>query len=250
MSSEDISQWTNQFNLKIKTRQLEQFGLLLCDLESCNNDQKQMLKKILFGSSSSHQCASTWCDYITLVIELFPTRKLQLQRLINKALELVVDSSSESNSSDVKSSRHYMQLHLIYSQLKSDDDALKYFHDCIVKKEIGFRFASMFLAWSELELRCGSSDVDAETRKSRALHALQLGLDKKAEPRHQLVARIQDINGPASTASAASLAQQKMNDNANSLSFDDGEVEFQVPLKSFSLPKTFLNFLLFFKSLL
>lgn len=100
--------WKQAFDAKIKSKPFEQFGLLLCDLETCVPAQRELLRKILFDDCSS---AHFWSDYINFTIEFFPERKLQLQRLVNKAIEVL-------NEADNKDNRQYTNLHLQSMKLK------------------------------------------------------------------------------------------------------------------------------------
>ena len=101
-------EWIAEFNRKIRVKAFEQFSLLLCDIDTSDAEQKEKLEKILFND---HTSPVFWLSYVDYVSRIFPERKLQLQRLVNKALELI----DESSNKDVES---YIKLHLQSAALK------------------------------------------------------------------------------------------------------------------------------------
>jgi hypothetical protein len=177
-----IEQWNEQFSQRLKTKTFEQFSLLLCDvapaadfsvekrksisLKSNTNNarQKELLYNILFESIESDECnkklsleekksfdecyCKSWAEYLECTFQLhFPDRKLQLQRLVNKSLEFL-------NEKNLKDNKHFLEVHLFSTKLKTTDkEALRYFQHVIWKKSIGTRFSHLFLAWSEIEKR-------------------------------------------------------------------------------------------------
>jgi hypothetical protein len=100
--------FTQAFDTKIKKKPFEQFSLLLCDLENCEEIQKNLLKNILFGDESS---PLGWLDYINYLINQFPNRKMQLQRLVNKAIDCIDEDKH-------RMSKHLLSLHMISASLK------------------------------------------------------------------------------------------------------------------------------------
>ena len=102
------SLYHNAFNSKIKTKPFEQFSVLMFDLETSNNEQKNLLDQILFGDQNS---AQSWLDYVTYVMSIFPDQKMQVQRLVNKAISCVDENKYHT-------SKHLLKLHLIYVSLK------------------------------------------------------------------------------------------------------------------------------------
>ena len=103
----------NGFAQRLKTKSHEQFQLLLCDATACDAEQSTLLDKILVDTDG-HRSVLNWSLYVEFARRKFGDRKSQLQRLVNKALELV---SEEDN----KDSCDYLKLHLCSAQLKRYD---------------------------------------------------------------------------------------------------------------------------------
>jgi len=203
-TSPNDCEWIVAFNNKLKVRAFEQFSLLLFDKDSNNkdnNEQRQLLRKILF---ENHQSVLYWYDYINHVINKYPGRKLQLQRLINKAIDCV---TVDSNAIDNRTNRHFVNLFLLSAQYKNDDhESIKYFEDVIWKKEIGRRFANVYISWSDIAIKIKGP--------SEAIAIIQKGIDSQAEPRLTLQTRLQELQV---------LIDPSIKANAH---FDDGEVIF------------------------
>jgi len=85
----------------------ERFGVLLCDLDSCDVTQKQFLQRILFDDSSSPHY---WLDYIQY-IEKLTDKKNSLHKLIIKALDCINETENKDNV-------QYVKLHLKYAELR------------------------------------------------------------------------------------------------------------------------------------
>lgn len=96
------------FNTRVKTKSFEQFHLMMVDWKSASMRQKQILYNILFLDAKS---VDYWKDYVDLVVELFPDRKLQLQRLISKALEMLDEKQLKENPK-------YLSIHISLAQFK------------------------------------------------------------------------------------------------------------------------------------
>lgn len=109
MSRISSHDWVKAFNDKLRVKPFEQFSLLLCDLDSCESAQKDLLKKILFDD---HASPVYWGEYISYAFKKFPERKLQLQRLVNKALETVDEKENKNN-------RHFAAIHVQSAKLKT-----------------------------------------------------------------------------------------------------------------------------------
>ena len=203
-TSSNDCEWIIAFNNKLKVRAFEQFSLLLFDKDTNskdNNEQRQLLRKILF---ENHQSVSYWYDYINHVIIKYPGRKLQLQRLINKALDCV---TVDSNAIDNRTNKYFVNLYLLSAQYKNDEhESMKYFEDVIWKKEIGRRFANVFISWSDIAMKINGP--------SEAIAIIQRGIDSQAEPRHTLQTRLQELQV---------LIDPSIKANTH---FDDGEVIF------------------------
>lgn len=86
--------WMNKFNTNLKTKTYENFSILLFDIMKYDNKQKDLLYKILF---INYQSIEFWSNYIDYIISIFPDRKLQIQRLINKSMEIIQLSSTSSH---------------------------------------------------------------------------------------------------------------------------------------------------------
>ena len=118
-SAVKYSEWNAMFTKKIQKRKFENFSLLLCDvdedlLDSCgvqdedSQEQRQLLHRVLF---EDHLSVDYWSDYCCHTIAKFPSRRLQLQRLINKALEFI---DEQTNTDGTK----YLNLHMHLAKLK------------------------------------------------------------------------------------------------------------------------------------
>lgn len=196
-------EWVQAFNNKLKVRSFEQFSMLLFDIDDKdNNEQRKLLKNILF---ENHHSALYWYEYIKHIISKFPGRKLQLQRLINKALDCLTDNDDK----EYHTNRHVVSLYLLSAQYKSSDkESLKYFEDIIWKKEIGRRFSNVFILWCDISMKVnGISD---------AVAIIQKGISSQAEPRHILQTKLQELQ-----------MLSKDNQNNSTIAFDDGEVIFK-----------------------
>jgi len=93
--------WFTKFNSNIKTKTYENFNILLFDIIKYDNKQKDLLYKILF---INYQSIEYWSNYIDYIISVFPDRKLQIQRLINKSMEIIQlpsISSLSNNHNDI-----------------------------------------------------------------------------------------------------------------------------------------------------
>ena len=107
---EPHEEWVKSFSKHLKIKAFEQFSLLLCDINSpnCDPEQKELLHDILFKDSRS---VDTWQQYINVCVHLFPDKKLQLQRLVSKALETI---DEKRNKDDDK----FIQIHLQAASMK------------------------------------------------------------------------------------------------------------------------------------
>ena len=192
-----LEDWRDAFS-KIRVRSSESFSHLLCDVDDDKESRakKEVLYRILF---MDHKSSSSWYEYCMITIKQFPSRKLQLQRLINKALDAC---AMGGNVGDLARDKSFALLHSALAQLKSDDECLRHYEEVIWKKEIGLDVASIYLDWASVELRRKGDEAEA---KKRALAVLQRGVDKWAEPKNVLLARIKELSIGA---------------------FDDGEVAF------------------------
>ena len=164
------------FNAKIKLKSFEQFSLLLCDLEKCDKTQKSLLYNILL---KDHTSPTYWFDYVNFATTTFTGRKMQLQRLVNKAIECIDEEKHRMNKSN-------LLLHLSSASLKNNDnDTLKYFENVIWKKRIGTRFTILYLSWAQVARKLNES-------LSESIQILRRGIENQAEPQHSLITLIQE----------------------------------------------------------
>lgn len=147
------------FTSKIKTKTFEQFTLLLCDLSKATPEQKRLLGGILF---ENHRSPENWLQYLDYITTWFADRKLQIQRLYCKALELIPENEL------TKSNPKYLQIHLhvadmkrllaffllFISQLRDSlsfhstiEDKCKYFEQTLQRKSIGIKLSNLYLTW-------------------------------------------------------------------------------------------------------
>lgn len=106
----DKDNWMKVFTEKLKVKAFEQFSILLCDPmnPSCDLQQKQELYNILFVN---HKSPNFWESYISSCERLYPEKKLQLQRLLNKAIETI--DEKEHKDSDA-----YINIHIQVAAIK------------------------------------------------------------------------------------------------------------------------------------
>lgn len=104
-----MDDFVEAFNMRVKTKTFEQFHLMMIDWKSCLPRQKQSLYNILFVDAKS---IDFWKDYIDLVVSLFPERKLQLQRVISKAIELLDEKQFKDNAK-------YLAIHISLANCKT-----------------------------------------------------------------------------------------------------------------------------------
>ena len=148
LDSLSLSTWTNQFEKYFKTKTFEQISLLLFDFsisyptdeQDVHVRQKKLLYNIMFlrDSQSQEDACVAWSEYIKLTFQLnFPNRKLQLQRLVNKALEFLSEQT-------LKTFKPFVDIHLMAASLKSTDkETQRYFQNVLSKKEIGMKFSDL-----------------------------------------------------------------------------------------------------------
>ncbi len=108
MMQEQEEIWLQMFERKIKSKSFEQFSLLMFDFKTAKIEQKQLLHPILF---SDHLSSVYWKGYIEYAFQTFKEKKLHLQRLINKALELLEEKKFLCD-------RSFLAIHLSSIELK------------------------------------------------------------------------------------------------------------------------------------
>jgi hypothetical protein len=104
----DEPSWVRAFEEKIKTKSYESFSLLLFDWKLAEEHQKTLLSQLLF---EDHLSPQNWSNYLSCMVERFQDKKSHIQRIINKALELL-DERKFLND------RHFLQIHLFSIELK------------------------------------------------------------------------------------------------------------------------------------
>ena len=105
------SEYIESFDLRLKQKSFEQFSILLCDPDSCQAQHKTLLERLLFSSEESHRCPQIWLDYINYSTKVYPDRKMQLQRLVNKAIDCVDESKH-------RATKQLLMLYLFSASLK------------------------------------------------------------------------------------------------------------------------------------
>ena len=104
--------WISAFNSRLRTKPFEQFNLLLCENpDLAETRQRDLLKRLLL-EEDHHTSAQHWWRYLEYCTIKFPDRKLQLQRLVNKALEFIDEKENQNNL-------QYVILHMASAQLKT-----------------------------------------------------------------------------------------------------------------------------------
>lgn len=153
------NEYFEAFNAKIKTKTFEQFTLLLCDLSKATPEQKRLLGAILFDN---HQAPENWLQYLEYITTWFADRKLQIQRLYCKAIELIPENELTKNNPK------YLQIHLHVANMKrfvasfpcfslfpttlfhhsTIEDKCKYYEQILQRKNIGTKLSNLYLTWS------------------------------------------------------------------------------------------------------
>lgn len=105
--TEEELQWQEAFQNRLKKRNFEQFSILLFDFHDSCQEQKSLLRKILFDD---HTSVKYWADYIQFACEKFD-KKNHLQRLVNKALEFLDEKVLKDDAS-------FLSIHLNSAKLK------------------------------------------------------------------------------------------------------------------------------------
>ena len=106
-----MAEWTIAFTEKLKTKAFESISLLMFDEHEIAQDQvkQKLLNKLLM---TDHKSVSLWAEYIDISFKAnYPQKKLQLQRLVNKALEVL-------DEKELKDNRQYVSIHLHSADLK------------------------------------------------------------------------------------------------------------------------------------
>jgi hypothetical protein len=106
-----MSNYIAAFKEKIQAKPFEQISLLLFDVNNCEQVQKDLLERILFVDAAD---PTYWSDYVNHAITAFPEKKLQLQRLVNKAIEKIDETLHRDHEG-------LLSLHLASASLKRYD---------------------------------------------------------------------------------------------------------------------------------
>jgi hypothetical protein len=91
------------FNQKLKTKPFEHFSLMLFDLNELDPTKTILIEKILF---LDHKSPHYWLDYVNHLKGKLPGKRMQLQRLINKAIESIDEEKYRMD-------RHLLQLFIV-----------------------------------------------------------------------------------------------------------------------------------------
>ena len=144
--------WNAAFEAHLRKKQFEKFNLLMCDISTCTEAQRDLLGKILFVD---HLDVNYWYDYVEYANQHFSDRKLHIQRLIHKALEILDESK-------LKQSHPYLMLHLQSIKFKkTPEEMLRYFQNILWKRDIGKFDAELYIAWGEVEKEANPKDSSA-----------------------------------------------------------------------------------------
>lgn len=146
--------YTQAFNDQLKRKPFEQVSLLLCDFERCSDEQIKLLNNLLF--SKRKECDSrAWADYIKYTCKSFPDRRLQLQRLVNKALELLDENVH-------KNDKNFLSIYLNSALLRKEAiDVARYIENSIYNRDIGVAFAELYIQWADVVMSATSSSTVA-----------------------------------------------------------------------------------------
>ena len=212
------AKYLKAFNERLKTKAREDFRLVLCDLSGCNKAQKVLLEELLFDkiqSKDGHKKAVAWRNYIDYTTEHFCEQKAQLQRLVNKALELV---AADANNED------YVKLHLHSANLKADDtSSLHYIENVMLKKSIGKFSANVYIRLAEYILR--------KDGKNTAMEVLQKGLDIQAKPEGIILAFMEEHNLTLPGTGASAGEKRSSSSSTSSLSSEEKTEELSTSSK-------------------
>jgi hypothetical protein len=155
------------FDTRLKNKARDEFKLLLCDVETCDSHQLELLTKLLDYQKDDEPYGHTniinWVRYISCTSDLFPERKLYLQRLVNKAFEFFDESSYKLDKS-------YLCLHIYSAEFKNDAAAsLRYVENTIVKRKIGISLSLLYFAWIKYTIIANKSSSEGILRAKEIL---------------------------------------------------------------------------------
>jgi len=91
------------YDAKFPKMEGDEFSMFLCDPESSDEKQKQLLRKLL---DHKHSSAKPWFEYISYVQNSAPMhnkRKLMLIRLLNRSMNAI-------DEENYKEDKYYLQL--------------------------------------------------------------------------------------------------------------------------------------------
>jgi len=98
------------FASRIKTKQFETFNsIFIVDFASCDAEQTQLLVGLLLADNGDEKSTEKWHNYVSYAMNKYSSKKSQLQRLVNKALEMV---------NELADCPFFVGLHLFSAQLK------------------------------------------------------------------------------------------------------------------------------------
>jgi hypothetical protein len=127
----------------------ESFSMCMCDLELCSDHQRALLAAILLRD---HRSPVHWLDYIECVRETLPLRRYSMNKLLQKAFDVIGDEPRDS--------KHIVSLHLVAADLcKGPSEAIKYMESAF-HRGIGRRSALFFLKWAEFAVTNASPTIE------------------------------------------------------------------------------------------
>ena len=121
MSAVNNREWVEAFEAHIKTRPFEQFNLMMFEqsdrYSSTSSKEKRLYEqqKLLLNRllMEEHHSVGCWSDYCDLLVSMYyPESRYQLQRLVNKAIEIL------PLNAEMKKNKKYISLHLHCARLK------------------------------------------------------------------------------------------------------------------------------------
>ncbi len=192
------------FTTRLKTKAREDFKLLLCDLNTCSEEQQRLLNRILF-EQDGHRNTEAWGLYLQMLMLKDADSKPQLLRLVNKALEIIGEAENRED-------RYYVQIHLYSAQLKTDHQSCLHYYDFLAKKGIGKRSAFFYVSWVK-HILVGQSSSD----RADAMDVLHAGLEAGAEPSEMLRNELQKLSvtdEPEASAPSSVITRDSHSANA------------------------------------
>ena len=191
--------WDEAFKRSVQQRRTEKLSIMMCDMEKCALKQKDLLQRLLF---EDHKDTRNWWEYVSFVKAMEPQKGIaQLQRLVNRAISCIPEDVSTLNN------RQYVALHLLSVELRCDssnwEGASKYFKDTIWRKEVGRKYAHVFMAWADIEEKLKGPEGAADV--------IMKGISCDAAPKTTLLDRYATLNSKSTSNLTQSTTEQPDN---------------------------------------